>query len=182
MPVILRVIGALLIVALITINIVFHDLVNIFWLCNISTLLAGAALLWGKPQLALIGATYMILGSGCWFLNVVVNHTFADPISYISHFSFACAAVYLFFFIPVGRYLWVGCFCWYILSQVLSRLFTSPAENTNLAFSIWPGWDTFFNNFFSFWCFVTFSCLVFLFCMNKIILKVQMARGFVSQQ
>jgi hypothetical protein len=121
----------------------------------------------------------MILGLSLWFLNVMVNNTFGDAISYITHFSFACAAVYLFFRIPVGRYLWLGCFCWYILTQVLSRLFTPPAENINLAFSIWPGWDIVFSNFLTFWCFMTFSCLGFLFVMNKIILRLQRARGFV---
>jgi hypothetical protein len=174
-----RIIGLLLIVTLVMSTIIYHDITNIFWLCNISTLFAGVALLFGKPQSALIGATYMILGLICWLLNVIVNNTFGDTISYISHFCFAGLAVYLFIRIPVGRYLWLGCLCWYILAQVLSRLFTPPSENINLAFSIWPGWDTVFTNFFSFWCFMTLSCLFFLFVMNTIIFKLQRAHGFV---
>ncbi len=175
----LRIIGFLLISTVVTTNIMYHSITNIFWLCNISTLLAGASLILGLQQSALIGATHVIIGLSCWYFNVIVNNTFGGAISYITHFSFACVAVYLFFCIPVGRYLWVGCFCWYILSQIQSRLFTPPKENINLAFSIWPGWDTAFSNFFSFWCFISFTCLVFLFVMNKIIIKLQKARGFV---
>jgi hypothetical protein len=41
----LRIIGILLIVTVLTTNIIYHGITNILWLCNISTLLAGAALL-----------------------------------------------------------------------------------------------------------------------------------------
>lgn len=174
-----RIIGLFFIVLPLTINTIYHDIYNLFWLCNISTLLAGVALLFGLPQIALIGATFMVIGFTCWFLNVVVNGTFNDTISYVTHFSFACAAVYLFFRIRAGHYLWLGCFCWYIIAQVLSRLFTPPEYNINLAFSIWPGWEGLFTNFFSFWCFTTLSCLAFLFIMNKILFRLQKARGFV---
>jgi hypothetical protein len=89
LPFHLRVIGILLIVTVLTTNIIYHGITNILWLCNISTLLAGAALLFGMPQIALIGATFMILGLSGWFLNVIVNNTFGDTISYITHFAFA---------------------------------------------------------------------------------------------
>ncbi len=177
LPFHLRIIGILLMATVVTVNVVYHGIANIFWLCNISTLLAGASLILGLQQSALIGATHMIIGLSCWYFNVIFNSTFGDAILYITHFSSACVAVYLFFRIPVERYLWVGCFCWYILSQVLSRLFTPTKENINLAFSIWPGWDTPFSNFFSFfWCFMSFSCLVFLFVMNKIFFSLQKAQ------
>jgi hypothetical protein len=180
MPFRLRVIGLLLIVAVLATTIIYYDMTNILWLCNISSLLAGVALLSGKPQSALVGATFMLLGGISWLLNLVINHAFDERVSYVTHFSFAFAAIYLFFQIRVARYLWVGCFCWYILSQVLSRLFTPPAENVNLAFSIWRGWNIIFSNFFSFWCFISFSCLVFLFVMNKFIFSMQTTRRFIQ--
>lgn len=176
LPIHLRAIGLLLVATIVATYLSYHNISNIFWLCNISALLAGVALLIGKRQLALIGATFMILGLACWLLNVVVNKIPGDPVSYIKHFSYGCIAVYLFFRFRVGCYLWLGCFCWYILAQVLSRIFTSPAENINLAFSVWPGWEVIFSNFFPFWCFVTVCCLVFLFVMNKIIYRLQEKR------
>lgn len=179
MPFQLRVIGSLLILTLVITNTIYYGLTNILWLCNISALLAGVALLLGMRQMAPIGATFMILGLSAWLMNIAVNNGFEEPVSYITHFSFAAAALYIFVCIPVGRRLWAGCFCWWLLCQLLSRLFTPPELNINLAFSIWPGWERMFSNFFSFWCFTNIGCLVFLFVMNKLISRFQRARGFV---
>jgi hypothetical protein len=171
-PIHLRIIGTLLIVTVITVNLLFHNLTNIIWWCNISALLAGIALLCNMQQAALVGAAFMIIGLAGWFLNVVINHMFENTLSYITHFSYACIAVYIFFRIPVDRYFWLRGFAWYLFCQLLSRLFTSPAENINLAFNIWPGWDQFFDNYLSFWLFITLSCAVFLLVLNRMLLKL----------
>ena len=176
MPRHLRILGLLLIITVITIKIVFHDLISILWLCNISALLAGISLLLGIPYLAMVGAFWMILGGCSWFLNVLVNHTFDESISYFTHFSYTGIAIFLFFRIPIGQWLWLGCFAWYLFSQFLSRFFTPPSENVNLAFSIWPSWDKLFSSYFLFWCFLTLSCLIFLFVMNKVIFRLQTQR------
>jgi len=165
----LRIFGLVIICAVIISNTLIHSITNILWLCNISTLLAGVALLLGRQQIALIGATYMILGLFFWLANVLVNHTFGNFSSYITHICFAGAGVFIFRYIPIGRNLWIGCFAWYLLSQAMARIFSQPAENINLAFTIWPGWDRIFSSFFLFWSFTTLSCLGFLFFMNKII-------------
>ena len=59
----LRIIKLLLIVTLVSTTILYHDITNILWLGNISTLLAGVALLSGMQQTALVGAICMILSS-----------------------------------------------------------------------------------------------------------------------
>jgi hypothetical protein len=172
-PLHLRIIGFVLIATVITVNLSFHTLTNIIWWCNISALLAGIALLFRMQQTALVGAAFMIIGLAGWFLNVIINHMFENTISYITHFSYACIALYIIFRIPIDRYFWLRCFVWYLFCQLLSRIFTSPVENINLAFSIWPGWDQFFENYISFWLFITLSCAIFLFVINRSLLKLQ---------
>lgn len=173
MPRHLRVLGLLLVTIVLTTNILVHGIVNILWLCNISALLAGIALLLGVPYFALTGAAWMIIGMVSWFLNVQVNNMYGEVISYFTHFTFGVVAVFIFFRFSVTQNLWMGCFGWYLLMQLLSRLFTVPADNVDIAFSIWPGLEPFFRSYFYFWCFVTSACWVFLFGMNKIIYSYQ---------
>jgi hypothetical protein len=172
LPAHLRIIGAMLIITVIAVNLSFHSIENIVWWCNISALLTGVSLIFRMQQTALVGATFMIIGLAGWFMNVIINNMFENTISYITHFSYACIAVYLFYKIPADHYLWLRCFVWYLLCQLFSRIFTSPAENINLAFSIWPGWDQFFENYIPFWIFITLGCVVFLFVLNRILLKL----------
>ncbi len=173
MPRYLRIIGLLLTLAIIAINTVFRDPSNLLWMCNMSTLLTGTALLLGFRYIALVGATWIIIGWCSWLVNVLVNHTYDETLSYITHFTFGCVALFLFFRLPVGRWLWLGCFGWYLFSQLISRFFTPPSENINLAFAIWPGWDGFFSSYFSFWCFLSSVCLGFLFGVNRVIFIFQ---------
>jgi hypothetical protein len=172
----LRMLGALIIVCVLINNIFIHNFSNILWLCNISTLLAGIGLLLGFSQIALIGATYMILGLFFWLSNVLVNHTFGNLGSYVTHFGFAVAGLILFRYISVSRSLWLGCFAWYLFSQILARLFSPPEDNINLAFAVWPGWDKIFRSFFWFWLLTTLSCMTFLFVANRIIWQSQIKR------
>jgi hypothetical protein len=168
-----RILGAALIIAVLVNNLLFNKISNVLWLCNLSTLLAGVALLIWIPQVALVGATYMILGMVLWIGDLILNHAFYSLNSFIVHFAFAASGLYLFKKIAVSRYLWIGCFGWYLFAQVLSRGLTNGSENINIAFSMWTGWDKVFSSFFSFWLFVTSTGLLFLFFANKLIWKLQ---------
>ena len=171
-----RLIGFLLIVAVLSINFFFYSASSILWLCNISALLAGVALLLQMPQLALTGATFMIIGFASWLVNAMFNQTFTEPLSCIKHSVYALLGLLTFFQFRVGRYLWLRSFGWYLFTQLLSRLFSSPTENINLAFGVWQGWDAFFTNFITFWIFLSFSCLLLLFIANTIIFRCQQSK------
>jgi hypothetical protein len=53
------------------------------------------------------------------------------------------------------RRTWVYAFGWYLLIQLLSRLFTAADLNVNLSHRIQPGWDQRFGAYWQFWVVLT---------------------------
>lgn len=166
LPLHFRILGACMVVLIVTINLVFHNLPNLLWLCNFSTLLAGISLMLNRPYFALVGAAWIILGTLSWLSNVLYAGTMNEAISFFTHFTFSAVALYLFARIPLPKNLWIGCFAWFLLAQVICRFFSEPMDNINIAHTIWPGWEPFFGSFVWFWFGMVFLCSAVLFSLN----------------
>ena len=57
--------------------------------------------------------------------------------------------------IGMDRGTWLFAFGWYLLVQLLSRVFTAADLNVNLAYRIQPGWEQRSGSYWEFWLVLT---------------------------
>jgi hypothetical protein len=57
--------------------------------------------------------------------------------------------------VRMDRIAWVYAFVWYLFMEVVSRLFTAPVLNVNVAHRIQTGWENAFSSYWRFWIVMT---------------------------
>jgi hypothetical protein len=68
--------------------------------------------------------------------------------------------------IGMVRLTWLYAFGWYLVLQLLSRLFTASELNVNLAHQIQPGWESLFGAYWEFWLVLTLVVALTLFVLE----------------
>jgi hypothetical protein len=120
-----------------------QTLENMLWACHLGALLVGAGLLFTAPTLNAVGVLWLLLGVPLWLLDLLDGGELV-PTSILTHFgglALGLWGVRRLGFPPMAALpAAVGL---YILNR-LSWLLTAPAENVNLAFTVWPGWEHYF--------------------------------------
>jgi hypothetical protein len=67
----------------------------------------------------------------------------------------------------MGKYSWLYALTWFLLLQQVTRLFTPPELNINLAHSIYPGWEGLFSGYWQYWLFIICSSAIFLLILSR---------------
>ncbi len=131
-----------------------NQLGHLFWMCNLGNLLLGMGLLLEKPVVIRLAAIWTIPGLIVWFLYVVLTWGvfFSSTLAHAGGLAVAAGALKYY---RMDRRSWVYAFGWYIGVQLLSRFFTAPELNVNLAHAVQPGWEQTFTSYWMFWLTLT---------------------------
>ena len=131
-----------------------HELGNMWWMCNIDTLMLALGLFLEKPLVVRIAAIWAIPGILTWFFFYVLpwGVFLSSVLVHVGGLAVAAIAVKTY---RMDRTSWVYACAWNLVVQLLSRLFTAPELNVNLAHAIQPGWERTFSSYWTFWLVLT---------------------------
>jgi hypothetical protein len=131
-----------------------NELGHLMWMCNIGNLLFAVGLFLRLRRLMLIAIIWTIPGLFIWLLYVVLAWGVFFS-STLAHIGGLAVGMLVLRKIGMDRRTWLYAFGWYLGLQLLSRLFTPPNLNVNLAHAIQPGWDHLFRTYWQFWLVLT---------------------------
>jgi hypothetical protein len=133
-----------------------NELGNMFWMCNTGNLLLAFGLFFLNPTLIRMSVIWMIPGFVVWFVYVVWawGAFFSSTLAHVGGLAVGIVALRI---VGMDSRGWFYAFLWYLVMQLLSRLFTSANLNVNLAHSVDPGWQRTFNSYWKFWLVLTLT-------------------------
>jgi hypothetical protein len=133
-----------------------NELGNLFWMCNIGNLLLAMGLFLEKRAVIRLSAIWMIPGVIVWFLYVVLTWGvfLSSTLAHLGGLVVAAVALKKY---GMDRRSWIYAFGWYLGVQLLSRFFTAPQLNVNLAHAVQPGWEHTFTSYWMFWLTLTLA-------------------------
>lgn len=129
---------------------------QILWWCNISNLLLGLALLAGNARAAWLASFMLILGTPIWLLDVWATGDFTIY-SVFTHIISPAMGIYCVRRLPVTRGIWWQAMLYYVFLMLLSRLFTAPALNVNLAHDVYAAAKPYIQNY---WLYTAMNSLL----------------------
>ena len=127
---------------------------HMFWMCNIGNLLLAMGLFLEKARVVRLAAIWMIPGLLVWFVYVVLTWGMFVT-STLAHVGGLAVALIALSRYRMDRTSWLWAFGWYLVVQLLSRLFTARDLNVNLAHAVQPGWERTFQSYWTFWITLT---------------------------
>jgi hypothetical protein len=134
-------------------------------MCNLGNLLFAIGLFFGIRRLMQVAIIWMIPGLLIWILYVVLAWgVFLS--STMAHVGGLLVGMFVLRKIGMDRLTWLYAFGWYLALQLLSRLFTAPALNVNLAHRTQPGWESLFGAYWEFWLVLTLVVALTLFVLE----------------
>ena len=138
-----------------------NELGNLFWMCNVGNLILALGLFFEKPLVIRLAAIWTIPGLVIWIMYVVLAWgVFLS--STLAHVGGLAVALVALSQVGMDRTTWRWAFGWYLVIQLLSRFFTAPALNVNLAHAVQPGWDRTFHSYWEFWLILTVATILTL--------------------
>ena len=131
-----------------------NELGHMLWMCNIGNLVLAIGLFLEKPLLVRVTAIWTIPGLFVWFLYVVLawGVFITSTLAHVGGIVVAAIALKTY---RMDRSAWGYAFGWLLVMQLLSRVFTAPQLNVNLAHAIQPGWEGTFSSYWTFWLVLT---------------------------
>jgi len=127
---------------------------HVLWMCNIGNLLLAIGLFWCNRRLMRIAIIWTIPGLFVWFLYVVLAWGVFFT-STLAHVGGLIVGMFVLRQIGMARGTWLFAFGWYLIVQLLSRVFTAAELNVNLAHRIQSGWEQRFGSYWEFWLVLT---------------------------
>ena len=134
---------------------------HMFWMCNIGNLLLAMGLFFEKARVVRLAAIWMIPGLLVWFVYVVLTWGMflTSTLAHVGGLAVALIALGKY---RMDRTAWLWAFGWYLVVQLLSRLFTARDLNVNLAHAVQPGWERAFQSYWTFWITLTVVAAILL--------------------
>jgi len=127
---------------------------HLLWMCNIGNLLLAIGLFCGNRRLTRVAIIWTVPGLFVWFIYVVLAWG-VFLTSTLAHVGGLIVGMFVLRQIGMDRGTWLFAFGWYLIVQLLSRIFTAADLNVNLAHRIQPGWEQRFGSYWEFWLVLT---------------------------
>lgn len=142
---------------------------HVLWMCHVSNALLGVGLLIGQRGMIRLAPIWLLPGIPLWISDMLFTRQM-PAITFLSHL--VCPVVGLVALRAVGahRSTWFFAFLWFLFIQQLSRMFTPPELNVNVAHSIYPGWDRFFTAYWQYWLFTVACSAAALWMVGRLLL------------
>jgi hypothetical protein len=138
-----------------------NQLGHMFWMCNLGNLILALGLFLEKSIVIRLAAIWTIPGLIVWFIYVVLTWG-VFLTSTLAHVGGLAVAVIALKTYRMDRRAWSYAFGWYLAVQLLSRFFTAPELNVNLAHAMQPGWEGTFGSYWVFWLTLTIATVAVL--------------------
>jgi hypothetical protein len=143
-----------------------NELGHLLWMCNIGNLLLAIGLFCCNRQLMRIAIIWTVPGVVIWLLYVVLDWGVFFT-STLAHVGGLIVGMFVLRQIGMARLTWAYAFVWFLAVQILSRVFTAPELNVNLAHKIQPGWESRFGAYWEFWAVLVIVIGVTLWVLEK---------------
>lgn len=119
---------------------------NLLWFCHLAALAVGLALLFRSSTLNAIGFLWLCVGVPCWLLDLASGGAFWVG-SLLTHGVGFLAGLFGLRRLGLPRDAWWKAVVALVAVFAITRAATPPAENVNLAFAVWPGWESWFPSY-----------------------------------
>lgn len=126
---------------------------EIFWACTFTPLLIGAAALASSARLNAVAMVWLALGNFLWIFDLLSGGAWMWT-STLTHWGGLAVAFALARRLGYPPGSWWRAHLLLLGWQQFTRLFTPPALNINVAFSIHPGSQAHFSSFPRYWLFL----------------------------
>lgn len=147
------------------------ELGHMFWMCNIGNLILAMGLFLEKPVPIRLAAIWTIPGLLVWFIWVVLTWgVFVSSI--LAHVGGIVVAMIAISHYGMDRTAWRWALGWYLVVQLVSRFFTAPQLNVNLAHAVQAGWEQTFQSYWTFWLVLTAVTIVFLWLCGLLLWRI----------
>lgn len=161
-----------------------NELGHTLWMCNIGNLMLAAGIFFEQAILIRVAVMWMLPGLIVWAIYVVptwgmliggrfsFTELFGVTSSTLAHAGgISVGVVVLRRFRMDGR-TWLYAFVWYLIMQIVSRLFTSPAMNVNLSHRVQDGFEHAFNSYWKFWITLTLVVAVSAWVLGLVLKRI----------
>lgn len=116
---------------------------DLLWACHLAAALIGAGLLAASPAVNAVGTLWLCAGVPLWLLDLAGGAPFY-PTSCLTHLVGLAIGLYACTRLGVPRGAWWMALAGLLALIGLSRALTPARANVNVAFAIYPGWETYF--------------------------------------
>jgi hypothetical protein len=113
-----------------------HELGNMFWMCNIGNLVLALGLFLMNAPMIRVAAIWTIPGFVVWFIYVVLTWG-AFLSSTLAHVGGLAVAIVALRVVGMDSRGWFYSFVWYLVMQLISRIFTAANLNVNVGSFGW---------------------------------------------
>jgi hypothetical protein len=126
-----------------------NELGHMLWMCNIGNLLLAVSIFLNRQALMRVAVLWTIPGLIIWVIFVVLPWgVFFSSI--LAHVGGTLMAMFVLLRVGMDRQTWLYATGWYLIVQLLSRLFTPATLNVNLAHHMQSGWEHTFGHYWQF--------------------------------
>jgi len=120
-----------------------RPLANLLWACHLGTLLVGGGLLFSSAATNAVGVLWLCLGIPLWILDLRAGGELV-PTSILTHLGGLAIGAWGVRRLGFPAYAALPAVAGLLALNLVSRQVTPPAENVNLAFAVWHGWEGYF--------------------------------------
>jgi len=119
---------------------------NLLWLCHLGALAVGLGLIRRASTLSAVGLLWLCIGTPCWLLDLFTGGEVVVG-SVLTHVVGLAAGLFGLRRLGLPDGAWWKALVALAAVYVVTRALTPRAENVNLAFAVWPGWETWFPSY-----------------------------------
>lgn len=116
---------------------------NALWSCHVASLAVGFGLLLRSATLNAIGFLWVTVGVPAWLLDLATGGRFRAA-SLLTHFGGLVLGFLGVSTLGLPEDSWWKALLALASLHVLTRAVTTPAQNVNLTFAVWRGWESWF--------------------------------------
>ena len=145
-----------------------HDLL---WICNLATALLVIGCLVRNATLAAIPLLWLSAGTPIWLLDAFTGSEVLAT-SLLTHFGGLTVSALAVRELGMPRGTWYRASAASALVVALSRVATSPEHNLNLAFSVHPGWEPYFDDHLLYLAMLFAMAAVVFFAVERLVARI----------
>jgi len=157
----------------------FGGLGNLAWMCNVGNFLLAIGLFLNHKELVRASAIWTVPGLGVWIWYVWLPGGFTSA---LAHVGGIIVGLFVLSYVRMDRIAWLYAFAWYLFMQLVSRLFTSPEINANVAHHMQTGWETVFGSYWKFWLVMSALVAAVLWSIGMVLSWIWPARSIANLQ
>jgi hypothetical protein len=144
---------------------------NMLWICTVSNLALAIGLFFGLKWLIRLAVLWLIPGLPLWLYYLAVNGGWLAT-SFLTHVGALIVGLSALHETRSDRWTWLHASLYFLSIQQLSRMFTTPDLNVNVAHSIYPGWEDMFGSYRQYWLATTAIIVTGLWLLGLIVLRL----------